>query len=78
MQREFWAMSKEHIKDELGFDDEALSDMDFAMLLVYAFAVWALCILGDRFDKRIVLTIVHLVCAVVYFLQGLGGHLKIQ
>jgi len=52
--------------------------MDFAMLLVYALAVWSLSSLGDVFDKRKVMTIVHATAAFSYFLLGLGAHLKIK
>ena len=77
IQREFWSMSKQYLKPELGFDDQDLSNFDFAQLLAYAISVYALGIIGDSFNKKIVLTIVYFFCGIFYCLQGLGGLLTI-
>eukprot|EP00347_Sterkiella_histriomuscorum_P010684 403375320 len=78
IQREFWAMSKEHIKTQLGFEDNQLSNFDFAQLLMYSISVFSLGVIGDTLNKKILLTSLYLSCAILYCLQGLGGSLAIK
>ena len=61
-------MSKEHIKIELGFEDNQLSNFDFAQLLAYAISVYTLGVVGDTLDKRILLIALYSSCAILFAL----------
>ncbi|CDW86014.1 glycerol-3-phosphate transporter 5-like [Stylonychia lemnae] len=77
VQREFWAMSKEHVKPELGFEDDQLSNFDFSQLVSYSLSLYLFGTAGDRLNKKKLLVVVYLASGFFFFLQGLGGLLKI-
>ena len=75
MQREFWAMSKEVIKEENpGLPTTFFGYINTSLFLTYALCQMGTGAIGDCFPKRYVLTISFLLQALLFMSVGIMGN----
>ena len=73
-QREFWAMSKKTIKqDAPHLPTSFFGTIDTGLFLTYAICQFCTGIIGDSFNKRLVLTISYSIQAFFFMTMGLLG-----
>ena len=74
-QREFWAMSKKTIKQDVpSLSTAFFGTIDTGLFLTYAICQFSTGILGDSYNKRLVLTVSYLIQAFFFVCMGLVGY----
>ena len=73
-QREFWAMTKKTIKEDVpGIKTSFFGTIDTGLFLTYALAQFGTGMIGDHVNKRWVLAISYAIQAVLFGFMGLAG-----
>jgi len=73
-QREFWAMSKKTIKQDVpSLSNSFFGTIDTGLFLTYAVCQFATGVIGDSFNKRHVLAVSYVIQSGLFMLFGLAG-----
>jgi len=73
-QREFWAMSKKTIKQDVPeLKTSFFGTIDTGLFLTYALCQFGTGVIGDLINKRVVLAVSYLIQAVLFGFMGYAG-----